>query len=289
MRPFGDRVPAWPPLAAVFALGGALVVAALAPLIAAIAAGIAGLERTSPAIALLAAVLTAAGMVGVVCAIARLTRPVSGEQLGLRAPDDPAGALPALLAAATALGVVAALWAVLGDVRGSLDVPPEIDTRTLTAQIYDLPLREAVPFGPGLIASALAGCVLPVVAGEILLRGFAFPALCGWKGPIPAALIVSVLFGGLTTLAGRPGLAVLSMLLGLVLCALYVATGSLLPGIALASAGSAVALGFACALAPSAIAGLALGCAHVSVALGAIPARLGLGAVRRPLLRGSAA
>ena len=289
MRPFGDRVPAWPPLAAVFALGGALVVAALAPLIAAIPAAIAGLERTSPAIALLAAVLTAAGMVGVVCAIARLTRPVSGEQLGLRAPDDPAAALLALLAAATALGVVAALWAVLGDLRGSLDVPPEIDTRTLTAQIYDLPLREAVPFGPGLIASALAGCVLPVVAGEILLRGFAFPALCGWKGPIPAALIVSVLFGGLTTLAGRPGLAVLSMLLGLVLCALYVATGSLLPGIALASAGSAVALGFACALAPAAIAGLALGCALVSVALGAIPARQGLGAVRRPLLRGSAA
>ena len=118
----------------------------------------------------------------------------------------------------------------LGDLRGSLDVPPEIDTRTLTAQIYDLPAARGRPVRAGLIASALAGCVLPVVAGEILLRGFAFPALCGWKGPIPAALIVSVLFGGLTTLAGRPGLAVLSMLLGLVLCALYVATGSLLPG-----------------------------------------------------------
>jgi len=289
MRPLGERVPAWPPLEAAFALGGALVVAALAPLGAAIPAAIAGLDRTSPAIALLAAVLTAAGIVAVVCAIARLTRPVSGEQLGLRAPDDPASALLMTLAAAAALGVVAALWAVLGDLRGSLDVPPEIDTRTLTAQIYDLPLREAVPFGPGLIASALAGCVLPVVAGEILLRGFAFPALCGWKGPIPAALIVSVLFGGLTTLAGRPGLAVLSMLLGLVLCALYVATGSLLPGIALASAASAVALGSACALAPAAVAGLAAGCALVSAALGAVPARRRLGAARRPLLRGSAA
>ena len=220
MRPFGDRVPAWPPLAAVFALGGALVVAMLAPLAAAIPAAIAGLERTSPAIALLAAVLTAAGIVAVVCAIARLTRPVSGEQLGLRAPDDQAGALLTTLAAAAVLGVVAALWAVLGDPRASLDVPAEIDTRTLTAQVYDLPLREAVPFGPGLIASALATCVLPVVAGEILLRGFALPALWAWKGPLPAALIVSVLFGGLTSLAGRPGLAVLSILLGLALCAL---------------------------------------------------------------------
>jgi membrane protease YdiL (CAAX protease family) len=187
------------------------------------------------------------------------------------------------------LCVIAALWAVLGDLRGSLDAPAEVDTRTLTAQIYDLPLREAVPFGPGLIASALASCVLPVVAGEILLRGFAFPALWAWKGPLPAALIVSVLFGGLTSLAGRPGVAVLSMLLGLTLCALYVATGSLLPGIALASAGSAVALGFACALAPAAVAGLAVGCALVSVALGAVPARERLGAARRPLLRGSAA
>lgn len=289
MRPFGDRVPAWPPPAAVCALAAALVVAALAPLGAAIPAAIAGLDRTSPAIALLAAVLTAAGIVAVVCATARLTRSVSGEQLGLRAPDDPAGALLTTLAAAAVLGVFAALWAVLGDLRGSLDVPAEVDTRTLTAQIYDLPLREAVPFGPGLIASALATSVLPVVAGEILLRGFAFPALWAWKGPLPAALIVSVLFGGLTSLAGRPGVAVLSMLLGLTLCALYVATGSLLPGIALASAGSAVALGFACALAPAAVAGLAVGCALVSVALGAVPARERLAAARQPLLRGSAA
>ena len=289
MRPFADRVPAWPPLAGVFALGGALVVATLAPLVAAIPGAVAGLERTSPALALLAAVLTAAGIVAVVCAIARLTRPVSGEQLGLRAPDDPPGALLMALAAAAVLAVVASLWALLGDLRASLDVPAELDTRTLTAQIYDLPLREAVPFGPGLLVSALASCVLPVVASEILLRGFAFPALWAWKGPVPAALVVSVLFGGLTSLAGRPGLALLSILLGLALCALYVATGSLLPGIALASAASAVALGFACALAPAAVAGLAAGCALVSVALGALPARQRLGAARRPLLRGSAA
>lgn len=289
MRPFGDRVPAWPPLAAVFALGAALVVAAFAPLVAAVPGAIAGLERTSPAITLLASVLTAAGIVAVVAFFARLTRPVTGEQLGLRAPEDPGGALLMLLVAATVLGLVAVLWAVLGDLRGSLDVPAEVDTRSLTAQIYDLPLRDPVPFGPGLIASALASCVLPVVAGEILLRGFAFPALWAWKGPVPAALIVAVLFGGLTSLAGRPGVAVLSMLLGLALCALYVATGSLLPGIALASASAAVALGVACALAPAAVAGLAAACALVSTGLGALPARQGLGAARRPLLRGSAA
>ena len=289
MRPFGDRVPAWPPLAGAFALAGAALVAGLAPLAAALPAYAAGLERTSSAIALLAAVLSAAGVVGVVVLMARLTRPVSGQQLGLRAPDDLPGALLLTLGAAVALGAVAAAWTVLGDPRGSLTVPAELDTRSLTAQIYDLPLRDPVPFGPGLLASALAGCVLPVAAGEILLRGFALPALSAWKGVLPAALIVSVLFGGLTSIAGQPGVALVSMLLGLALCRLYIVTGSLLPGIALASAGSAVALGVACALPAAGIAALAVGCALTATALGALPALQGLGASRRPQLRGSAA
>ena len=288
MRVFGDRVPAWPPLAGAVALLVSALVAGLAPLLSAIPAAIAGADRSSPAFVLPAAVLSAAGVVAVVVSVARLTRPVTGEQLGLRLPDDPAQALVLALMAAIGLAVVAAAWQLLGDLRGSLDVPPELDTRSLTAQIYDLPLREPVPFGPGLLTSALASCVLPVVAGELLLRGFAFPALSGWKGPIPAALIVSALFGGLISIAGRPGVAVLGMLLGLALCALYVATGSLLPGIAVASAASAVALGVACALAPLAIFGLAAGCALVAVALGAMPARQRLGAAR-PQLRGSAA
>lgn len=288
MTPFGARVPGWPPLAAAFALGGTMIVAVVAPLAAALPAAVAGLERTAPAIVLPAAALSATGVVAVVAAVARLTRPVTGEQLGLRAPDDVPRALVLTAAAAAAVGVLAALWSVLGDPRGALAVPPELDTRSLTAQTYDLPLREPVPFGPGLLASALAGCVLPVVAGEILLRGFALPALSAWKGPVPAALIVAVLFGGLTSLAGQPGVAVLSMLLGLALCALYGATGSLLPGIALASAASACALGVACALAPGGIAALALGCSVTATALGAVPAgqRLGAG---RPVLRGSAA
>jgi hypothetical protein len=105
---------------------------------------------------------------------------------------------------------------------------------------------------------------------------------------VPAALVVAVPFGGLTSLAGQPGVAVLSMLLGLSLCGLYVATGSLLPGIALASAASAVAFGVACALPPAGVAGLALGCVLTATALGAVPAGQRLG-VRRAQLRGSAA
>ena len=289
MRPFGDRVPAWPPLAGAVALLVAAAVAGLAPLLSALPALAAGVDRSAPAIVLLAAVLSAAGVLAVVAFVARLTRPVTGEQLGLRAPEDPARTALLVLGAAAALAVVATAWQALGDLRGSLSIPPELDTRTLTAQIYDLPVREPVAFGPGLLASALARCVLPVVAGEVLLRGFAFPALSSWKGPLPAALVVAVLFGGLTSIAGRPGVAVLSMLLGLALCGLYLATGSLLPGIALAAAASAVALGAACALPPLGITALAAGCALAATALGAVPARRHVGAVGRPLLRGSAA
>jgi membrane protease YdiL (CAAX protease family) len=276
MRPFGERVPRWPALAGVAVLAGAALIAAFAPLLAALPALAAGAERTSPMIVLLGALLSAGGIVLLVARVARLTRPVSARQLGLRAPDD----LPrALLLAAGALAAVAVAYRALD----AFAVPPELDTRTLTAQAYDLPVREPVAFGPGLLASALARCVLPVVAGEILVRGFAFPALSEWRGPVPSALIVSVLFGGLAPVSG---VAALSMLLGVLLCALYAATGSLLPGIALAAAASAIGLGVACALPVAQIVVLAVACAGAALAL-VVPRRLD--ASRRPQLRGSAA
>ena len=80
------------------------------------------------------------------------------------------------------------------------------------------------------------------------------------------------------------------MLLGLALCALYVATGSLLPGIALASAASAVALGVACALAPAGDRGPGAGLRARRRPRSA-PSRPARASARRggPLLRGSAA
>jgi membrane protease YdiL (CAAX protease family) len=290
MSPSRDRVPRWPPLAGAAALAGAIVLAALAPVAAALPALLAGLDRTAPGVVLLAGVLTAAGTVVLVTRLARLTRPVSAAQLGLRAPDE----LPVALLLAGALGlavagVAVAWWALGGDLAAALPVPPELDTRTATARAYDLPLREPVAFGPELAASALARCVLPAVAGEILLRGFAFPALSAWRGPLAAALIVSILFGGLFRLAGATGVAVLSMLLSLGLCALYLRTGSLLPGIALAAAASAAGLGAACALPAAGIVLLALACAGVAAGLAAVALLPRPSERRRAVLRGSAA
>jgi membrane protease YdiL (CAAX protease family) len=279
MGPFGDRVPHWPALAGVAALGGAALIAAFAPLVAAIPALALGASRTSPPIVLLGAGLSAAGIVLLVARLARLTRPVTAAQLGLRAPDALPRALLLAAGAALLMAAAAVVWHALGDPREALSVPPELDTRTVTAQVYDLPVREPVAFGPGLFASALARCVLPVVAGEILVRGFAFPALSEWRGPLPSALIVSVLFGGVSQLSGAPGVAALSMLLGVLLCVLYLATGSLLPGIALAAVASATGLGYASGLSAPEVVALAALCAAAAVVLAARPS---ISTVRRP-------
>ena len=177
MGPFGDRVPKWPVLAGVAALLSAIVISSLVPLIAALPALLTGGDRAQPGIILLGAIPTAVAIVVVVCMLARLTRPVTADQLGLRVPDDVPRAVLLTVGAALVLAAVAVAWTVLGDLEGSLVIPPEIDTRTATARGFDLPVRESVDWGPGLLASALARCVLPVVAGEILLRGFVFPAL----------------------------------------------------------------------------------------------------------------
>jgi membrane protease YdiL (CAAX protease family) len=280
------HVPNWPPLAGVAALLVAGVVAAFAPLLAAVGALATGGSRAEPGIVLIGAALSAAGIVAIVVALARLTRPVTPEQLGLRPLRDLTRALLLTAGAALLLAAVAGAWA-LGP-GFELTVPPEVDTRTLTAQAYDLPLREPPEWSPRLVASALARCVLPVVAGEILLRGFVFPALSGWRGPLTAAAIVAIVFGGAGQLLGTPGIAVSSMLLGLLLCLLYVATGSLRPGIALATAAAAATFGAACALPPAEIAALTAACVPAAVGLAAAPL-LRPGAARRPQLHGSAA
>jgi membrane protease YdiL (CAAX protease family) len=267
---FGRRVPAWPPLAGVAVLLGAIAISTVVPLIVMIPAAIADVDRANAVLALVAALLISGAMIVLVARVASLTRPVTAEQLGLRRPDRPARAFALALGLTAVVAALAALWHALGDIAGTLTVPPELDPRSAFAQAYDLPVRDPIPTLP-LVLSALSRCVLPIVAAEVLLRGFAFPALCGWKGPVPAALIVGVLFGGLSELFGAPGVAVLSMALGVALCFLYVATGSLLPGVAVNAAGAAVALGVACSLAPLTVAVLAAGCTAAAGLLAAAP------------------
>jgi membrane protease YdiL (CAAX protease family) len=271
VSPFHRDVGGWPPLAGVAALAGLVAVGLVASVIAAVVGAIAGAERATPAVTLLSGLLNSTALVALVAALASLTRPPSPAQFGLRAPAAPARAALLTAGAALLLAALAALLQVLGDLRGSLPVPSELDTRSVLAQRFDLPMRDPVPFGPGLVASALASCVLPVLAGELALRGFVFPALSRWRGVWPAIAIVGVLFGGLGTLAGSPALGLLSMVLGVLLCLLYLATGSLLPGLVLAAVAAAVPFAVACGLSAGGVAGLAIGCAAVVLAIAVPP------------------
>ena len=269
MTPFHDDGGGWPPLAGVAALLGAAVLGVLVPVLAAVVGSLAGAGGTTPALALLSSLLFAAGVVLLVVRLAALTQPLTPRQLGLRAPAAPVRALALTAGAAVVLGTLVAVLALLGDLRAALPVPDELDPRSALAQAYDLPVRDAVPLGPGLIASALASCVLPVLAGELLLRGFAFPALSRWKGVWPAGLVVAVIFGGVAGLGDSAALALVSMVLGVLLCGLYLATGSLLPGLGLAAAAASAAFGVACGLSPLGVAAMVVACVAAVLGLAA--------------------
>ncbi len=266
-----DDVPAWGPGAGVAALLASSVAALVASLLAAVATAVAGAGSPTPASVVVLSALSAAGTVTAVVLAAGLTEPVRPTQFGLR-PVSPAAIL-AGLAAAAGLAVLVALWGLVVDLSAALPVPGELDTRSTLARTYDLTQLDGVRFGPGLLASALARCVLPAVAGELLLRGFAFPALTRWRGPWVAGLVVAVLFGGLFDLASDAALAVPSIVLGGVLCVLYVVTGSLLPGIALSAGAAGIAFGVSCGLSAGGVVAVALGCAVVALALVAPLAR----------------
>jgi membrane protease YdiL (CAAX protease family) len=82
-----------------------------------------------------------------------------------------------------------------------------------------------------LVLSAGLTCVVAPIAEEMLFRGYMFTALRNWRGTLPAALIVGLLFGGVhAASAPAADLAPLAAL-GFGLCLVYRYTGSLYPSI----------------------------------------------------------
>lgn len=266
MTRWHDHIPGWPPLAGAAALLAGAVAGVLATLMVAVVAATVGMESVGPGVTVAVALLAAAGTLAAVLGLARLTRPPTPAHLGLR-PAAAGRALAWLAGAALAFAAIVAAWSLAVDLRGALPVPAELDPRSDFARQYGLPLREPVALDLGFVASLLVRVIVPAVVGEILLRGFAFPALSRWRGPVPAALIVAVLFGGVADLGSDAAVAVPSMLLGGILCALYVGTGSLLPGIALSAGASGGALAAACAWPATGVGMLAVACSLGALAL----------------------
>lgn len=93
------------------------------------------------------------------------------------------------------------------------------------------------------IAGAFLTCVLAPIAEELLFRGFLFTTLRNRMGIIAGGVVTGVLFGAIH-LGSAPDAALpILMLLGALLCWLYVVTGSLVPAIIAHALNNAVAYG----------------------------------------------
>ena len=82
-----------------------------------------------------------------------------------------------------------------------------------------------------LVLSAALTCVVAPIAEEMLFRGYMFTALRNWRGTLPAALLVGLLFGGIHATSAPAADLVPLGALGFGLCLVYRYTGSLYPGI----------------------------------------------------------
>ncbi len=82
-----------------------------------------------------------------------------------------------------------------------------------------------------LVLSAALTCVVAPIGEEVLFRGYMFTALRNWRGTLPAALVVGLLFGGVHVTSAPAADLVPLAALGFGLCILYRFTGSLYPSI----------------------------------------------------------
>lgn len=82
-----------------------------------------------------------------------------------------------------------------------------------------------------LVLSAGLTCVVAPIAEEMLFRGYMFSALRNWRGTLPAALVVGLLFGGVHATSAPAADLVPLAALGFGLCLIFRYTGSLYPGI----------------------------------------------------------
>jgi uncharacterized protein len=94
-----------------------------------------------------------------------------------------------------------------------------------------------------LVLSAALTCVIAPIAEEFLFRGFIFTSLRSWRGVWPAAVITGLLFGAVHA-GSAPAVDLVPLaVLGLGLCLLYRATGSLYPCIAAHCVNNTIAFG----------------------------------------------
>lgn len=280
MTPAGSAGVAWPVwtvpvgLVAGGTAGQFLAALVLLPLAA---AGVGDGDITGATL-LLASIAFGAALLGTIALTVRSTGRLSARSLGLETTP----LLPALAWAALGGALIAAFvffWSHAVDLSDLFAVPSEVDGRSSLAERLAVGgSLDRADADPNAFASALARVVVPAILAEVVLRGFALPALARWRGERLALAITAILTlapVGFALGIGNGGDALLpvALLLGLVLGLLYLRTRSLLPGIALSAAVLGAGLGEAFAWSAAGIALLATACCISAIAIAAPVAR----------------
>jgi membrane protease YdiL (CAAX protease family) len=185
------------------------------------------------------------------------------------------------LAGGLGLGVLvvalaAAAAELLGGALGTLAVPVELSEQSDWARAFGEPDPTVVDPGPAAACSVLARALIGPLCAELLLRGFVLPILVRRFGEVLAVAVLAPLtaltFAGV---AGSAWLALPGLALGAVLCLLYLETGSILPGAALAATWSGLMLGLAFRWGLGEAVLLALACGAAAIAAGLLAAASG--------------
>jgi membrane protease YdiL (CAAX protease family) len=264
----GSTDSTWSPTTAGLVVLGAFAAVLVGALVAAVVLTAAGADRQTGTGTLLGSAVAVAATLLIVQRVAGRNPQSTAEQVGLRGMPVPRAA-QLLVPAAAAIAVVVVVWGLLVDVNAALPAPDQITgARPIDRLLDGGQARGAIDVDVGIVAGIVGLGVLGPWLAELVLRGVVLPALAAWRGPLVAGIVVSVL--GLTTGVGvivESDLYLCVLALQGVLCLLYLNAGSLLPGIALSSlvTGLALAVSFDWS-APAAIV-VAAACAAGSLGL----------------------
>lgn len=221
-------LPRWKPAGVLvaFALGlagtllGALIVGVIA-----VAFG-ADADDLPPGVNILLTVVQDVAFVGAAVFLASTVARPAPWQFGLRGTR--AGPFVGwIVVAFLAFAVLSGIYASLVDIGAQEDLPDELGADSGTV---------------ALLAAAFLVTVVAPVAEEFFFRGYVFGALRNWKGMWVGAILTGLLFGAIH-LGSAPDVLYLPILalFGLILCLLYVRTGSIYPCIVLHAINNCIA------------------------------------------------
>jgi CAAX protease family protein len=232
-----DDIPPWPIWTAPAAIAAGFGVWIVVSVIVGVGAKAGGssLSNPSPAVSLIANVLSDASFVAAALYFARLGLRPSPADFGYRAVRWGTG-IAVVFAAGIGYYVVTALYASLLHFHGNEKLPKELGVGKSTA---------------ALVGATIFVCVVAPIAEEFFFRGFIFGALRRLRiefaghqlGTWVAAMITGILFGLAHTGSASSRYLIPLGFFGFVLCLVRWRTRSLYPCMALHSLNNALALG----------------------------------------------